>query len=228
MTADWAGSDLAAGDVAWRAWNRLGVSAWDQMFVGSPGPALLDGLGAAMVPELDRVTRLVLDELEEVRLYGEARERVVAHVQVAMVKHVVWAAVDAIRRELTRPDPVPFAPPPAGSWIRGRWAARPAGGRLAAQPPTWNGLWHRFAGDLKTYPFRINDVDGRTACGRRVTLRSGHAAAALADDMPGVDVCRRCRPVPGPSQPGRGRSFRAERATAASAARVRVRIPDRP
>jgi hypothetical protein len=50
MTAGFAGSDMEAGDVAWRAWNRLGVNAFDHMLVEAPGPAILDALGVAMAP----------------------------------------------------------------------------------------------------------------------------------------------------------------------------------
>lgn len=182
MTAGFAGSDMAAGDVAWRAWNRLGVNAWDHMLVGSPGPAILDELDAAMAPELDRITRLVLDELE-VRLYGEARERVVAAVRVGMGNSAMWAVVGAIRRELTRPDPIPFTPPPAGAWVRGRYI----------RDAQWDGVWHLFSGDMTSR--RVNDVTGRSRCGVRITLRSEYAEAAIAEDRPAVDACRRCAPV---------------------------------
>jgi hypothetical protein len=177
---------MDAGDAAWRAWNRLGVRAWDHMRREAPGPTLLNDLAAAIGPELDRVTRLVLDELE-VRLYGEARERVVASVRSRMVTHTLWAVVDGIRDELTRPDPVPYSPPAIGSWIRER---RP---RSSRQPePKWVGLWHRFSGDLAVPPLRINDVDGRSMCGVRVSLRSVVDDAAVADVRPSIDACRRC------------------------------------
>jgi hypothetical protein len=181
MTAGYTGTSMAAGDVAWRAWNRLGVSAWDHMFLEAAGPAILDELAAAMAPELDRVSRLVLDELE-VRLYGEARERVVAHVKVDMVRHTLWAIVEAVEAELMRPDPIPFAPPPAGAWVRGRGSAR----------AEWRGLWHRFSGDLVASRHRVNEVTGRARCGVWITLRSEYQDAAIAGDMPGVDACRRC------------------------------------
>lgn len=81
----------------------------------------------------------------------------------------MWAVNDAIAAELMRPDPAPFT------------------------PPTWSGLWHLFAGDLRTYPRRVNDVAGRTRCGVRIILRSEVAEAAVAVAMPGVDACGRCR-----------------------------------
>lgn len=192
MTAGWSGTHMAAGDVAWEAWNRLDVNAWDHMLIEASGPPILGALGEAMAPELDRVTRLVLDELE-VRLYGEARERVVSRVQADMAKHAMWAVVGAIEAELMRPDPVPFTPPPAGAWIRGRWLPRAAVGRLGPRPePTWDGLWHLFSGDLRTRPTLNTDVLGQTRCGVRITLRSEHAEAAIANERPGVDACRRC------------------------------------
>lgn len=185
MTAGWTGSHMAAGDAAWRAWNRLGVTAWDHMLIEAPGPAILDELGEAMTPELDRVTRLVLDELE-VRLYGEARERIVRRVQADMTQHAIRAVNGAIAAELTRPDPVPFTPPLAGSWVRERW-------RSQARPePTWRGKWHVFSGDLQPHRFLVNAVNGRTACGLQVILRGDYQDVAVSETTPGVDACKRC------------------------------------
>ncbi len=199
MTAGWTGTDMAAGDVAWHAWYRLGVRPFD-VALGGETPPILEDLAAAIAPELDRVTRAVLDEAE-VRLYGEARERVVATAEQSTITHVLWSVVEAVRRELMRPEPVPFSPPAAGAWIRARWPARQATGRHGPREATWDGLWHRFGGDLRAFPHHVNRVDGRTSCGFRVTLRDSAQDVAIADEMPGVDACRRCaraarQPVP--------------------------------
>lgn len=185
MTAGWTGTGLAAGDVAWDAWYRLGVEPFALAF-GGPVPEILEDLDQAIAPAVDRLTRQVLDEID-VRLYGEARERVVADVHRAVVAGVVSDVVGAVRSELTRPEPEPFAPPPAGAWIRGRWR----------RTMEWAGMWHAFTGDVELSPARlghaINDRHGRTRCGIRMTLRSEVQDAAVAETMPTVDACRSCR-----------------------------------
>jgi hypothetical protein len=193
MTAGFAGSSMAAGDVAWHAWNRLGVDVMGTV-LGDERPEVLQPLAAAMAPELDRVTRLVLDELG-VRLYGEARERVVDAVQRAMLHHSLWAVVEGIRKELTRPDPVPFMPPPAGWWIRARWIR-------SAREAVWHGRWHLFSGDIRRPIRRVNDVMGRTRCGVDVALRlsdwssADHVAVA---DRPAIDACGTCLRLDSPA-----------------------------
>jgi hypothetical protein len=194
MTADWTGSHLDAGDVAWAAWRRLGVEPYVFGF-GGPAPAALEEVAEVMAPAVAIVTRTVLDELE-VRLYGEARERVVEDTQLDVLQHVMWAVVHAVARELERPEPEPYAPPPAGSWMRTRRPARAATRRLKARPePTWEGLWHRFTGDVvmigRVAAFQ-NDRAGLARCGARVNLRGSCGEAVVVETMPGVDVCRSC------------------------------------
>jgi hypothetical protein len=194
MTAGWTGGDLAAGDVAWRAWRRLGVEPYDYMFLDSPIPPLLEEFASSVEPIVSKLTRLVLDEAEA-RLYGEARERVVAASVRGVTHHVLWAVVEAVRGELMRPEPVPFTPPLMGAWIRGRSLPRPAVRRLGPRPePTWDGLWHAFSGDFRMRSPRVkNDMVGRTRCGVTITLRSEGQDVAIADTAPGVDACRRCQ-----------------------------------
>ncbi len=160
--------------------GRFRGSPFAVAFGGAVPPVLVD-LAAAIEPEVGRVARLVLDEAD-VRLYGEARERVVADAKRDAVRHVLWAVVEAVRRELMRPEPVPFTPPRAGSWIRGRWT----------QDERWYGKWHVFSGDLRTWPHAVNVVHGTTRCGVRITLRSAVAEAVVADKPPALDACRRC------------------------------------
>lgn len=197
MTAGWTGTSMAAGDTAWHAWHRLGVDGFRLAFDESTAPPMLEELAATIAPAVATVTRAVLDELE-VRLYGEARERVVATAQHDMLTHTAWAVVEAVRRELMRPEPEPYAPPPAGAWIRSRWLPRPAVRRLKAHPePSWDGLWHRFTGDVAVPGRghrRINDRIGRVRCGISVTLRDDLLGQDLvvAETMPAVDACRRC------------------------------------
>lgn len=191
MTAGWEGNDLEAGDVAWRAWNRLGVSGWD-VSVHGERPDALRSFAEAVEPATERLAREVLDELE-VRLYGEARERVVALARQRTVSHVLWAVVEAVRVELMRPDPVPFAPPPAGSWCRNRWLPSEPSPRRRGRPQAeWDGAWHVFGGDL-VGTRRVNDVGGVARCGARIAFRFGPwREAAVADDRPVVDLCLRC------------------------------------
>lgn len=189
MTAGWTGTDMAAGDVAWRAWGRIGLSPMQVAFKDGGVPPLLEPLMASFGDELERLTRAVLDEAE-VRLYGEARERVVAAANLAMVHHTAWAIVDAVRQELMRPEPVAYAPPPAGSWIRTRRPDRNGSG------PRWAGRWHTFSGDVTLARYGINERYGRGRCGARVLLRSELLGdAAIAETMPGVDACGRCRRI---------------------------------
>jgi len=210
MTAGWTGSRHAAVDVAWRAWRRLGVDAFG-VALGDTSTAVLGPTTDALADPLATLARLVMDECE-VRLYGEQRERVVAAAQRATVQHVLWAVVEAVERELMRPEPEAYVPPPVGYWIRGRWVGP------RHDPPAWDGRWHRFVGDV-TAPRRqlghaINDRQSRSACGVVVVLRyrgidgEALAEAAIAETMPGVDACRRC--ARGARPPGRSRMPRRE------------------
>lgn len=187
MTAGWTGSDLAAGDVAWDAWHRLGVHPF-RVAIDGDTPDVLRPLAEATETTVAALARQVLNECD-VRLYGEARERVVAAVQRDVVHHVLYAVVSAVSGELMRPEPEPYVPPPVGSWVRGRYADRGVG-------PRWDGRWHRFTGDLTLAPARlgrqINTRYSRAACGARVRLRDTLGDAAIAETMPAVEACRRC------------------------------------
>lgn len=187
----WTGGDLAAGDVAWEAWRRLGIDAFD-VVSRDEMPSPIEQLRGAMDPAVDAITRAVLDEAP-VRLYGEARERVVSEAQRDMARHILWAVVEAVRLELMRPEPEPFSPPAAGAWVRARWL--PGRGR---PEPKWDGLWHRFTGDIQVPGVqRASRVDnrrnGRTACGIWQPVRwPGMKDAVVSRRPPGVDACRRC------------------------------------
>jgi hypothetical protein len=72
-------------------------------------------------------------------------------------------------------------------------------GRLKARPvPEWNGLWHAFTGDLRTWDHDLM-VRGHVRCGLHfgvdLRARDGEVTAAIAPELPGVDVCRRCLPM---------------------------------
>ena len=212
MTAGWSGTSLQASDVADRAWGRVGVRRWDLWDAGEH--VLLGPIASAFAPELDRLTRLVLDECE-VRLYGEARERVVRTAQRVMVYDVVQAVRTGIIRELERPDPVPFTPPRSAPGIRGR-SLRPG--------PEWSGLWHAFTGDLRTWGSNLA-VRGSVRCGLlrrrpprlrwrgdrsyrrdgagRRRLSSVPADASPSPARPGLTVADRKRTMPAPPRRSR-------------------------
>lgn len=186
MTAGWDQGDLAAGDAGWRALRSIGSTA-----------DLYRGLADICGPVADLADRAV-DRLE-VELDDAGRRRVINGAAADAMNHVLWSVVGAIRKELTRPEPIPFAPPAAGAWCRQRWLPRPATRRMKARvSPEWDGAWHVFSGDLAAPrmdgPF-LNDRIGRARCGASLRFRLGPTTTSdvvIADQRPTVDLCLRC------------------------------------
>lgn len=88
----------------------------------------------------------------------------------------------------------PIAPPPAGSWIRGRWL----------RELTWDGLWHLATGDLSVWTrgrlaaFEVVEVYAVKRCGRRISLGASdldgrpYYDCVVVTERPTVDLCSRC------------------------------------
>jgi hypothetical protein len=202
MTApSWARVHQQARDDAWRAFDRLGVESFDVSEMTAE-------IGRAIVPATLDVAADLGQTLDD-----EARVRVLSAAVRAAVNAAASGIVDAVANEVARPDPVPFSPPAAGSWVRSRVMRSGGRSRRARRPdtgPTWDGAWHVFSGDFEPGDRRRHEVTGRSACGQRLTLRSANlfdAAAgtsyATADETPGVDACRTCRRV---TSGGRGKT----------------------
>jgi hypothetical protein len=187
-TESWSKRHDAARDEAWRAWRRIDVEPYDIMGVDSePPPALKEcatGIATAISPLFLRVTDEVDAELDH-----EARLNIVAAALARVVLHLPWAVVEAVADELSRPKPIPFAAPPARSWLRVRYTG-----------DKWLGkCWHVFSGDLRVGDARAHDVVGSALCGARLPLRSiglrdgePFYDYVLATERPEVDACRRC------------------------------------
>lgn len=189
----------AALDAGWRAWGRLGVDQWDLAF-GKSSPPPIEALADAAVPRMIQLAESLLDELdEELEIDDDRRRRALTQACTSWLRGAPAAIVHAIAHEVATPDPVPFEPPPAGSWIRERWLPR----EPYRREPEWASMWHRFSGDLRLGGYHLrNDVYGRTTCGRRVGLRTGefHDLVVL-DERPGVDACRQCARRDAPRAP---------------------------
>lgn len=144
--------------------------------------------------------RLVIGETAP-GLDEDARLRVMTAVVSAVAWRLPGAVAEAVAAELARPEPLPFAPPAAGSWVRERWAPSRSTRARASVGPEWHGAWHVFGGDVRTGDARTHEVKGRTLCGWIIVLRRYRlegplelgADAAVADAMPGVETCGRCR-----------------------------------
>jgi hypothetical protein len=201
MASGNSGRHEAARDEAWRAFLKLGVSratlAANKPADDKPKPlvTLTSALAKAVVDPVD----MVLAELGR-PISDEERLRIISGAAAASVQGVISGIAEAIARELSRPQPVPFAPPAAGSWIRARTLPRAAARRLESRTePTWDGVWHVFCGDWREADRGKAWITGRTRCGTSMTLR--HASARTGepshdyvsmDDVPTTDGCRRC------------------------------------
>jgi hypothetical protein len=171
---------------------------------GSPLPKPFADLVELLSPYMAEVGEALLDQLDE-DLGHEARRRIVLEAIAKEVVHVRYAFIDAIRAELMRPEPMPFSPPAAGSWIRRRLLPDPLPGRGGRPPlrlePEWAGPWHLFSGDITFGDGQGQLVHGRSRCGRRVPLRllaDGGAPVwdfVAVPDRPAVDACRLCAKV---------------------------------
>jgi hypothetical protein len=198
MTApSWAERDQQGRDAAWTAWRRIGVEPFEIAFHDSPTPHPLLELAGTVAKAMVEPTMAVMNALDA-DLDQEATNRILVEAASNSIRHVPWSIVEAIAHELARTDPVPFSPPPAGAWVRSRYLPRSWGERRRPRlTPEWSGMWHVFSGDFSAGDQRSEDVYGRSRCGRSMLLRSNdgvpHADYVLADELPGVDACRRCQ-----------------------------------
>jgi hypothetical protein len=101
---------------------------------------------------------------------------------------------------MSTPEPIPFDPPAAGTWLRCRWLPHAAMGRTRPRlAPEWDGCWHVFSGDLRAGDGRGHEIRGRALCGVSLSLRdfrlfegSQMYDFVVADEQPTVDACRTC------------------------------------
>jgi hypothetical protein len=202
----WSGRHDAARDEAWRALHRLGVSQWDLGIAKrtDPPPAALMTLARELGRAVVEPAEMVLDELGA-DLDLAARKRIMEGAARSALYGVASGLVSAIADELSRTEPVPFAPPPAGSWIRARCLPRESStSRWRGQDaPSWDGAWHLFSGDWSEGDRRTHGIRGRMRCGWTVTLRDENFSTGkpmrdyvTIDELPSVDACRRCYPRP--------------------------------
>ena len=195
MTASWESRRRQGRDAAFQVFYRMGLDTMDLATEEGPTPAFLRELAVAVTKVIAEPACAVLDGLD-MELDDAARVRIIVSAASRTVHASLWGIADAIGNELARPQPVPFVPPPARSWIRCRWLSRGAtrhGGRA------WDGMWHVYSGDFSAGDVRSQDVTGRALCGARLRMRSvslfddaGGQDFVMAEGMPGVDACRRC------------------------------------
>lgn len=202
----WSGRHDAAREEAWGALERLGVTRWGLALAqpNDPPPAQLLTLARELARTVVEPAELVLDELDA-DLDVEARKRIMTAAATSALYGIASGLVDAIAKELATPEAQPFAPPPAGSWIRARWLPRSGSTsrRSGEGAPTWDGGWHLFSGDWSEVDRRSHRILGRMRCGWQATLRDeslstgepSHDYVAI-DELPTVDACRRCHPRP--------------------------------
>lgn len=183
----WATRHRENRDAAFQALYAFG---WHPLGDKAPTPLVGDLARAATDPVIDLARRFV--EAMALDLSDEARLRLEHRILQKVVAAAIWAIPDAIADELTTTEPEPYAPPPAGSWVRNRYHPESA-------DPKWDGKWHLFGGDVTRGDARTNDVNGRASCGARLHLRNGSLFddelfqdVAVAETMPSVDACRRC------------------------------------
>jgi hypothetical protein len=197
MTESWSTRRDVGRQAAEDALARAGFgSSWSE-----PGPRLI-ALAGRVAEAVAESFAPVLDAIDE-ELDDEARRRVLKFA----VSGALWASrsslADAMASELARPDPQPFTPPLAGSWLRSRRLPRPAIRRLRARTvPEWDGAWHVFSGDIRNGDERTHDIAGRALCGVELRLRGESLFDGLpstdyvvAERRPGVDACRRCERI---------------------------------
>lgn len=178
----------AASDAVWHAWHRRDPLPSDSEPMRRIMRCLADELRGP-VDEMIDATALDFDDA--------TRTRVLALAISGTVRGIMFAISEAVATTAAMPAPLPFAPPPAGAWVRIR-----AVGWQHAPEPRWDGMWHMFSGDWKVSDPRTHEVRGRARCGARLTLRSapmfagnGTHEAVVADLMPGVDACGKCRRI---------------------------------
>ena len=98
-------------------------------------PEVLKRLAHDVAAATAEATVLVLDEVP-IDLDDLAERRVAREAATMLVAFATRAIVDAIAREAARVPPLPFAPPPAGAWVRCRWLRNPRTVPARAPAPT--------------------------------------------------------------------------------------------
>ncbi|MGD0863322.1 MAG: hypothetical protein ABSA21_11265 [Candidatus Limnocylindrales bacterium] len=202
-TASWSAKHDEARDSAWAAWHRLGLTTADLLNAEDHTADPLAPIALALGKPMVKVAADLLEQMDE-DLDPETRLRIIEKAVTRTASHAVRALVDSIADELAEPEPVPFDPPSAGTWLRCRLLPRAAVRRLGPQlVPEWDGCWHIFSGDLETHDHRTHEINGRALCGARLSLRSfslfgdGEQSRdyVVTEDRPTVDACRTCARV---------------------------------